>query len=77
MSDCADRCKTLTAEGRTLGLDIGITPDPPAGLHDLRPAPTYIVPMFTQPIGWVILIAGLVVYIIGIVWMRNLVKMEV
>ena len=33
--------------------------------------------MFTQPIGWVIVGAGLIAYVIGIIWMRNLVNMEV
>ena len=39
--------------------------------------PEYITPMFTQPIGWVIVGAGLIAYVIGIIWMRNLVQMEV
>jgi tight adherence protein B len=39
--------------------------------------PEFIAPMFTTPIGWVMLGMGAFAYIIGILWMRNLVNMEV
>lgn len=39
--------------------------------------PEYIMPMLTQPIGWFLMGLGVVLMIIGLVWMRRLVNMEV
>ena len=62
--------------GQALRLDPRGASDPADRLHALV-RPEYIMPLFTQPIGWVILGVGLILYIIGIIWMRNLVNMEV
>jgi Flp pilus assembly protein TadB len=35
------------------------------------------MPLLTTPVGWVIIAAGFIAYVIGIIWMRNLVNMEV
>ena len=68
--------KTLSAEGKLSGWILGALPILLIGFMVIV-RPEYITPLFTQPIGWVILGAGLIAYIIGIVWMRNLVNMEV
>lgn len=68
--------KTLSAEGRLSGYILGALPVFLIGFILLF-RPEYILPLFTQPIGWVILAVGLVLWIIGMIWMRNLVNMEV
>ncbi len=67
--------KTLSAEGRLSGWILGALPLLLL-VYMFVVRPEYITPMFTQPIGWVILGAGVVSYVIGIIWMRNLVNME-
>ncbi len=68
--------KTLSAEGRLSGWILGALPLLLL-VYMFVVRPEYITPLFTQPIGWVILGAGVVSYVIGIIWMRNLVNMEV
>lgn len=68
--------KTLSAEGKLSAWILGLLPILLIG-YMLLVRPEYITPLFVQPIGWVILGAGLIAYIFGIVWMRNLINMEV
>lgn len=68
--------KTLSAEGKLSAWILGLLPILLIG-YMLLVRPEYITPLFVQPIGWVILGAGLIAYVFGIVWMRNLINMEV
>lgn len=68
--------RTLSAEGKLSAWILGLLPILLIG-YMLLVRPEYITPLFVEPIGWVILGAGLVAYIFGIVWMRNLINMEV
>ncbi len=68
--------KTLSAEGKLSAWILGLLPILLIG-YMILVRPEYILPLLTQPIGWVILGAGLIAYIFGIVWMRNLINMEV
>ena len=68
--------KTLSAEGVLSAWIIGLLPFVVMG-GVLFLNPSYILPMLTQPIGWLMLGAAGVFFIIGIIWMRNLVRMEV
>ncbi len=68
--------RTLSAEGRLSGWILGALPLLLL-LYMFVVRPEYITPMFEQPIGWVIVGSGIVAYIAGIFWMRNLVRMEV
>jgi tight adherence protein B len=68
--------KTLSAEGVLSGWILGLLPFVVvAGILAFNPE--YIIPMFTTPLGWLLLAVGAVLYLIGIIWMRNLIKMEV
>lgn len=68
--------KALSAEGVMSAWILGLLP---IGIAVLVAAtrPAYLYPMLTNPIGWVMILMGVVLYVIGVVWMRNLVKMEV
>lgn len=68
--------RTLSAEGRMSAWVLGALPVLLLG-YILAVRPEYIMPMLTQPIGWAILAVGVVAYVIGIVWIRNLINMEV
>jgi tight adherence protein B len=68
--------KALSAEGVLSAWVLGLLPVMIA-LFVAFTRPEYLVPMFTQPIGWVMIAVGLVLYIGGVIWMRNLVTMEV
>lgn len=68
--------RTLSAEGRMSGWILGALPILLL-VYMFVVRPEYITPLFTQAIGWVILGAGFIAYLAGIVWMRNLVRMEV
>jgi tight adherence protein B len=68
--------KALSAEGVLSGWILGLLPIIVlVAIFLLRP--DYMLPMFTQPVGWLMLAVGLVLYIAGIIWMRNLINMEV
>ncbi len=67
---------TLSAEGRLSVWILGGLP--PAFIAYLALAnPTYLSPMFSNPIGWVMLTVMAVLLIVGIFWMKKLVKVEV
>ena len=51
---------------------------PPAFmLYLLMANPDYLAPMFSNPLGWVMLTVMTVLLVVGIFWMRKLVKVEV
>lgn len=68
--------KTLSAEGVLSAWILGLLPFLLMA-YMLTVRPEYLLPLLSAPVGWLILGAGLTAYIIGIVWMRNLVRMEV
>ncbi len=68
--------RTLSAEGRMSGWILGALPILLL-VYMFVVRPEYISPMFGEPIGWVLAAIGVVSYVIGIFWMRNLVRMEV
>ena len=68
--------KTLSAEGR---LSVWILGGLPPGFmgYLLLANPSYIQPMFHDPLGWAMLIVMTVLLTGGIFWMKKLVKVEV
>lgn len=67
---------TLSAEGRLSVWILGGLP--PAFMLYLAVAnPTYLAPMFASPLGWVMLTVMTVLLLVGIFWMRKLVKVDV
>jgi tight adherence protein B len=68
--------KTLSAEGKLSAWIIGALPILMLIFMVLF-RPEFVAPLFTTPIGWVMLAMGSIAYIVGILWMRNLVNMEV
>jgi tight adherence protein B len=68
--------KTLSAEGRLSVWILGGLP--PGFLAYLGIAnPSYVTPLFTSPIGWVLLTVMGVLLTAGILWMKRVVKVEV
>jgi tight adherence protein B len=67
---------TLSAEGR---LSVWILGGLPPGFmaYLLVANPTYLRPMYTNPIGWIMLGVMAVLLTVGILWMKKLVKVEV
>ncbi len=67
---------TLSAEGR---LSVWILGGLPPGfmLYLAVASPSYLEPMYTNPIGWVMLGVMAVLLVVGIFWMKKLVKVEV
>ena len=47
------------------------------GLFVVWRNPGYLEPLVTTVMGWVMIAIAVVLYVIGIIWLRNLVKMEV
>jgi tight adherence protein B len=67
---------TLSAEGRLSVWILGGLP--PAFMAYLALAnPTYVAPMFSEPLGWVMLTVMTVLLVAGIFWMKKLVKVDV
>jgi tight adherence protein B len=68
--------RTLSAEGKLSGWIIGALPlGMLAFLVVFRPE--FMAPMFTTLVGWIMLALGAIAYVLGILWIRNLVNMEV
>jgi tight adherence protein B len=66
----------LAAEGKLSAIVLGCLP--PAFLTYLLIVNTdYVMPMFTTPMGWVMLAGGATLLSVGIFWMSRLVKVEV
>ncbi|MDP3894120.1 type II secretion system F family protein, partial [Nocardioides sp.] len=68
--------KTLSAEGRLSTYVLGGLP-PIFLLYLLAVRRDYVMPLFTEPIGWLMLIAAGLLLTVGIFWMSRLVKVEV
>lgn len=67
---------SLTAEGRFSGIVLAILPFLLlAGMAVVSPG--YLGAMFVTPIGWMLLVFGLLLLIVGSVWMLKLTKVEV
>ncbi|CAA9357793.1 MAG: Flp pilus assembly protein TadB [uncultured Nocardioidaceae bacterium] len=68
--------KTLSAEGRLSVWILGGLP--PAFTAYLALAnPSYVQPMFTTPLGWVMVVVMTVLLVGGVFWMKKVVKVEV
>jgi tight adherence protein B len=68
--------KTLSAEGRLSVWILGGLP--PGFLAYLGLAnPSYVTPLFTSPLGWVMLTVMGILLTAGIFWMKRVVKVEV
>ena len=67
--------QALSAEGKLSAWVLALLPI--SSGSSSRGDPEYLMPLFTHPCGWVILAVGVVPYVIGILWIRNLVNMEV
>lgn len=68
--------RTLTAEGRLSGWVLGILPFGMAGFL-LMNNPDYLEPLFTQTTGLMMIGGSLFLMVIGVLWMRKIVKIEV
>jgi tight adherence protein B len=69
------KLRSLTAEGKYSGYILGALPFLCLMMVGLfRPA--YLVPLFTDPIGWVIGLGGLAMWALGVLWMKALVKVD-
>jgi tight adherence protein B len=68
--------QALSAEGRLSGLILGALPVVFA-LYLILVRPEYINPLFTTPIGLMLLITGSVLLVIGGFWMSKVIKVEV
>jgi tight adherence protein B len=66
----------LSAEGRLSGLILGALPIVFA-LYLIIARPDYINPLFTTPIGVMLLIVGTVTLVVGGIWMSRVIKVEV
>jgi tight adherence protein B len=66
----------LSAEGRLSAWILGAMP-PIFATYLILVRPTYIQPLFTDPLGITLLVVMVVLMIAGIVWLRRVVKVEV
>ena len=68
--------RTLTAEGRLSGWVLGLMPFAMAGLLLLR-APGYLEPLYQTPLGLMMVGISGALMVVGILWMRKIVQVEV
>ena len=68
--------RALSAEGRLSAYVLGGLP-PVFLLYLIVTKPDYTSPMFTTPIGWVMIIAMVVLLSVGVFWMMKVAKVEV
>jgi tight adherence protein B len=68
--------KALSAEGKLSAWILALLPVG-VGLFVGWRNPGYLEPLFTTLIGWLMIAIGVVLYLAGVLWMRNLVRMEV
>jgi tight adherence protein B len=66
----------LSAEGRLSAWILGALP-PIFATYLILVRPTYIKPLFTDPLGVTLLVVMIVLMITGVVWLRRVVKVEV
>jgi tight adherence protein B len=68
--------RTLSAEGRISAIIISSLP-PLFALYLLIARPDYLVLLFTETLGIAMVIGGLILWVIGVFWMRRIVDIEV
>jgi tight adherence protein B len=68
--------RVLSAEGRLSAWILGILP-PGFSLYLLLVRPQYLRPLVTDPLGWLMLSVGVLLLVVGAVWMSKAVKVEV
>lgn len=68
--------KTLTAQGKMSGIIVGGLPLA-LGLILQVLSPGYVTPLFTSPIGWAMLGAAVVMQVVGILFIRSIIHLEV
>jgi tight adherence protein B len=68
--------KVLSAEGRLSGWILGLLP-PAFALYLMLARPSYLEPLVTEALGWLLIGVGVVLLAIGALWMRKAVKVEV
>ena len=66
----------LAAEGKLSAFVLGGLP-PGFMIYLLLTKPEYVMPMFTEPVGWVMLAGAGLILSVGIFWMSRLIKVEV
>ena len=71
----AGHIKTLTAQGRMSGIIISLLPVVVGGIVSIL-SPGYIMPLFTQAIGHVMIVAAVISEFIGIMLIRNIVDIK-
>ena len=68
--------KTLSAEGKMSAYILGALP-PGMLAYMMVSNPTYLSPMFTNPLGWMMLAGAAFMMAVGAFWMSRVVKVEV
>jgi tight adherence protein B len=68
--------RVLSAEGRLSAWILGILP-PGFALYLLLVRPEYLKPLVTDPLGWLMIGVGVVLLVVGALWMTKAVKVEV
>jgi tight adherence protein B len=68
--------QVLSAEGRLSAWILGALP-PVFALYLLVSRPEYLRPLVTDPLGWVLIILGSLLLVVGALWMRKAVRVEV
>ncbi|MFZ5626160.1 MAG: type II secretion system F family protein [Bacillota bacterium] len=68
--------KTLTAQGRISGMIISLLPVAVGGFIFLI-NPSYMMPLFTSPLGWSLIIGGLVSQGIGMLIIKKIINIKV
>jgi tight adherence protein B len=68
--------KALSAEGKMSAYILGALPVGMFG-YMLMVNRTYVTPLFTTPLGWLMLISAMVLMAVGAFWMSRVVKVEV
>lgn len=68
--------KTLSAEGKMSAWILGALP-PGMLVYMMMVNPSYLSPLFTTPLGWLMLAGGAVLMVVGSFWMSRVVKVDV
>jgi len=68
--------KVLTSEGRLSAWVLALLPVG-IGLYMFAVNPDYISVLFTETIGWVMIITALTLLVLGVLWMRKIVNIDV
>jgi tight adherence protein B len=70
------QARVLSAEGRLSAWILGGLP-PVFALYLVLVRPTYIKPLYTKPVGLVMLAIGAMLFSVGVVWLSRVVRVEV